>query len=304
MPDTRKLAWTVTGLATLSAAGLTVAAGGRIAVGDFLWLGVFAALAALHIVYTRWRPDLVIGLATGSVAVIGWSGAMAGFGSLMALRLAAPLADAPLAAADALLGLHMPDLVAWTAARPLAGWLLQAAYLSSFPLIFATAIFLALTRRADRVWELSLAFAGAITVCTLASAVVPAAAGFAYYDIPEPIRAGLPDGAGVFHLGVFEAYRSGAISMVEIGHLEGVVTFPSFHAAMALMSAYALRGLPVLGPLGYLWHGLVVVATVPIGGHYFIDLFAGAAVWAVFAVLARGGAAESAAHAQISRPTA
>ena len=70
-----------------------------------------------------------------------------------------------------------------------------------------------------------------------------------------------------------------------MSHLEGVVTFPSFHAITALLIAHAWRGLPG-ATLFKIWAALVIVSAVPIGGHYVIDLVVGAALWGVFAAIA------------------
>jgi membrane-associated phospholipid phosphatase len=35
------------------------------------------------------------------------------------------------------------------------------------------------------------------------------------------------------------------------------------------------------------WNALVVISTVPIGGHYMIDLLAGGALWAFFVAVLR-----------------
>ena len=97
----------------------------------------------------------------------------------------------------------------------------------------------------------------------------------------------LPAGAGRYYLPVFDAYRSGVLMTADIRHVDGVVSFPSFHAAMALMTAHALRGVPrLLGP-ALAWCGLVLASTIPIGGHYVADVLAGAVVWAGFALLPR-----------------
>ena len=34
-----------------------------------------------------------------------------------------------------------------------------------------------------------------------------------------------------------------------------------------------------------IWNGLVIVSTIPIGGHYYVDLIAGAAMFAVIVVI-------------------
>lgn len=66
-----------------------------------------------------------------------------------------------------------------------------------------------------------------------------------------------------------------------LAHMTGVVCFPSFHTAMAIIYARALRD---TGPIGWIAAGTnaVMLLGIPfIGGHYLIDMIAGAAVVAV-----------------------
>ncbi len=72
-----------------------------------------------------------------------------------------------------------------------------------------------------------------------------------------------------------------------IATLTGVVSFPSFHTMMALTYIYCFRG------TGWIGHGtglinVVMLAGVPFfGGHYLVDMLAGAVVAAVVIAVAR-----------------
>jgi membrane-associated phospholipid phosphatase len=237
----------------------------------------------VHFIYTWLRPDPFIGPIAGGLAVIIWAAIMADSTALAGLRSGAPLIDDSLASVDAMLGLDAPMLVAWVARHSPVIWVLEFAYLSAVPLMLATVIVLGLTRRESRLWEFCLVFVGSVLTCAFLSALMPAAGIYVHYRIPPEILALLPASAGRFYLPVFEAYRSGAVDTVYLHRLEGVVTFPSFHAVMALMAAYALSGgLRWLSGPVWAWSGLILISTIPIGGHYATDLVAGAAVWAAF----------------------
>lgn len=281
-------AWAWTGASTVIAIGMLLAAGGSVTPLTFALsvLGLLC-LAGLHRLYATRRPDRVLAAVTGGVAVAMWSAMMAGVISLMAARLGAPLADPWLAGADAALGVDTPRLVAAAAAQPWLTWTLGVAYLSSFPLIFAAIVYFSVTKSEERLWELCAGFAGVMTACTLISAATPAVGAFAYYAISEDTLRALPPGAGLYHLPVFEAYRSGAWATVDFTRLQGVVTFPSIHCGLALITAYAFRRDRVLAWPMAIWNGVVILSTIPIGGHYAIDLIAGAAVWAIVTALAR-----------------
>ena len=70
--------------------------------------------------------------------------------------------------------------------------------------------------------------------------------------------------------------------------MKGLVTFPSFHAALALLLVYAslpLRGVVVVS---YVINMLMLVSTPANGGHYLVDVLSGLAIaWHSIAVAKR-----------------
>lgn len=238
--------------------------GGSLLYGRYVWL----------------RPDPRLALIVGGLTLFVWASFAAGTTALAALRTGAPLIDIDLARTDALLGVYTPSVVAWLAQYHVT-LILTPAYRSTVPLLFATVMLLGLMRREATVWELCLSFSASAAICTLISAIIPAAGAFPHYGIPPSIAANLPAQAGDFHMHAFDAYRSGAVSSIDVRNFEGVVTFPSFHTAMALMLAYSLRSIRWLALPACVWSGLTVLSTIPIGGHYFTDVVAGAGVWAL-----------------------
>lgn len=248
-------------------------------------IGLVVMLASCHGVYGYLKPDPRIAAITGGLAVVIWSAMMAGVTSLIGLRAQAPTIDHRLAEVDAWMKVSTPAIVEWLAGSPLAIDVLTLAYLSSFPLLFATIIVLGGTGRLARCWELCFAFSGSITVCAVVSAAYPAVGAFVHYGVSSGLADALPAGAGVYHLAAFHAYREGAAT-IDFAHLQGVVTFPSFHTALALMTAWAWRDVkwaawPCAG-----WNMVVLISTIPVGGHYAIDLLGGAVVWCAFTLLA------------------
>ncbi len=84
-----------------------------------------------------------------------------------------------------------------------------------------------------------------------------------------------PD-AGVWHLQHFEALRNGTFRVFTAQETEGLITFPSYHTACALLVPLAMRGFGALTAIAWAFAAVVAVSTVPIGGHYLIDVIAGA----------------------------
>lgn len=284
--DDRRRSYAAAGLATVIALFVLFAVGGRIDDSSATGAGaITAALLLVHWFYGTVRHNARISLATGGLALVIWSGMMGGVASLMGLRAARPLVDDLLARGDAWLGLSAPAITGWIVQYPALTTLLGVAYLSSFPLVFGSVIMLALLGRARRMWELCLAFAATLTISVVVATLFPAIGAFAYYDLPQSTLQLLPAGSGIYHLPAFEAYRSGTSATVDFGSLQGVVTFPSFHTALALMTAWAWRDLPGVRWAMLGWNLLVIVSTIPIGGHYVVDLMGGAVVWALCALM-------------------
>jgi len=282
-PSARHTAWGICMLSTAALLVLLQATGTSVQPGSLgLMAGLALILLGLHIVYTRLRPDPFIGPITGGLAVVIWAGCIAAVAALAALRCGAPLVDGMLARADAMLGVDTPTLVAWLARNaPIS--LLNVAYMSTVPLVFAAVVMLGWSGQETTMWQLCLAFAGSAVSCAFLSALTPAVGTFAHYGMAHDVLALLPSDAGRYYLPTLLEYRSGSLTTVDIHHFDGVVVFPSFHAAMTLMTAYALRDVRWLFRPACVWSGLTLISTIPMGGHYAVDILAGAAIWAAFA---------------------
>jgi membrane-associated phospholipid phosphatase len=82
------------------------------------------------------------------------------------------------------------------------------------------------------------------------------------------------------------------MTTVELSALDGIVTFPSFHVAAAVLLAWAGANLPLLRYPMIVLNILMLLSAIPIGGHYLIDVIAGClvAVGSIIAARALGGA--------------
>ena len=65
---------------------------------------------------------------------------------------------------------------------------------------------------------------------------------------------------------------------IKADHLQGIISFPSFHAAMGLILAYSLRGMGMFSWLAAALNGLMIIATPAGGYHYLTDVVAGLVV--------------------------
>jgi membrane-associated phospholipid phosphatase len=74
------------------------------------------------------------------------------------------------------------------------------------------------------------------------------------------------------------ALREGSLRHLELFELAGIVSFPSFHAASAVLYLWALWPVRGLGVASAVMNVLMIIATPVIGAHYVIDVIGGIAL--------------------------
>jgi membrane-associated phospholipid phosphatase len=79
------------------------------------------------------------------------------------------------------------------------------------------------------------------------------------------------------------------------------VTFPSYHAVLAIITSFAVRGVRHVSWPVALLNVAVVVSTIPEGGHYLVDVVAGAAI-AMVSILLIGDLVGAEVRPNTSRP--
>lgn len=193
--------------------------------------------------------------------------------SYLAAAPAFPLVDAELARLDAALGFDWDGYARWVGERPALGRFLQGAYdsLRYQPLaaLLAGSVLHTGERNREVIWLTCLG----LGLCIAVSVVTPAM--------------GMGERAGLAYAEALKEVRSGGWSAVNYDNFQGIVTFPSFHTASAVFLIYIARRsawlLRVSVPLN-----LTMIAATPLGGgHYLVDLLAGAAVAGVCILVVR-----------------
>ena len=255
-------------------------------VGSFLPRAMISMIIVIiHLVFTWIFPNRFLSPMSGVIACTGWCSLMAGVASMAALHHGAPLFDPTLASTDQALGLDTRTFVAWVAERPLVGQLLETAYYSHFEVLCAMVCLLTYFRRLDHIWEYALAHSVMITICGLVSNFFPAIGPFTYLNVGSDILARLPENAGIYYVSTYKYLLTDPNPVINLGNVMGMVTFPSFHACMALASAWAFRSLKPVFVMAIIWNLLVLASTLPIGGHYSIDVISGSCLWAIVTLI-------------------
>lgn len=182
--------------------------------------------------------------------------------------------DADLEAWDAALGFDWPGLRAALDTSWSVVWLLTIAYHSLIPQMVLVILLLSATgRHAElRILVLAAVIAGLTTI--LISGLTPAMGNL--FD-PADYRH-LPPSVAWLHADVIGGLRSGDLRTIDLREMMGIVTFPSYHAALALLFISAFRSMPRVRVAGTVWAILTIVATPISGGHYGVDVLAGLAL--------------------------
>lgn len=74
---------------------------------------------------------------------------------------------------------------------------------------------------------------------------------------------------------VFLGLRDGTLHTVYGLNSEGIITFPSPHAALGILFAVALWRVSVVRWIALVLNGLMVIAPPAYGSHYVVDVIAG-----------------------------
>ena len=158
------------------------------------------------------------------------------------------------------------------------GTILRTVYFTCMPQIVAVFLILAATRQLTRLADFIFLFMATSLVIVVLSSLLPAAGAFVFHNPPAALRDVVGHDAGIWHLRHFEALRSGAMRAIDPAAIEGLVTFPSFHAALAVITVWACWRTRFLAYPVLALNAVVIVSAVPVGGHYFIDIVAGLAI--------------------------
>ena len=184
-----------------------------------------------------------------------------------AIAVGFPYCDWWLAAADAAIGINVGSLAAWTFAHPAFAGILHVAYDTLLPQFVLAILLLAVSRERERLWEFAFHFHVCAIVTVALLVLFPAVCPPAYYGFRPTID--------MTHLiGQIKGLHEGTLKVVRFEELEGLVSFPSFHAAGAMIVTWAVRDRRwVFVPIACL-NVLLLASTFVTGVHYVIDVIA------------------------------
>jgi membrane-associated phospholipid phosphatase len=189
-------------------------------------------------------------------------------------RFAFPLRDADLARADAALGFDWLAYARWVDAHPAVQNLFHVAYDTIQIQIVLPLVVLSLFNRLGELRVYLLAFALALSVTIVISALLPAAGPVGFIERASFHILRFTGATPIEHL--MRLREAGPLILREPPG--GIATFPSFHATVAVLTPLVLRGHRRILPCLLVLNALMLGGTITEGAHYFTDVLAGIAM--------------------------
>jgi hypothetical protein len=267
--------WLTIGIITVTIAGFALLGPFEIDFRSFLIPGsVTALLAAGSWFYRSVRCDERLAAILSSTAhMIGFAAVGAPL-SYVAATAGFPLQDAALEAIDRHMGIDWAQMMSFVSLHPGLQFVLSLAY-SSFALqTLTTVLALGVAGQLTRLHSFIAAFVATTLITIAISAVCPAAGPWLFLDIqPANANGFLPLSSTSWP--VFLALRDGALHTVYGLRSEGIITFPSLHAALGVLFPLALWSVKGVRWFALGLNALLVIATPAYGSHYVVDVIAG-----------------------------
>jgi hypothetical protein len=283
-------------------------------VAAFGWAGVLWNTEA-QLTFTGWRDPIIIAAALLICSALCWVlrplaplSELAMFTSLwiaftnlgavhtyFAAAASRPLMDEAFARLDVLIGFDWQAWIDFVREHLALNSVLRAVYGSLLLQVLGSIALFSLARIEGRNAELLSNATVALVLTSLISALLPALGPWVHYGYGALVEA---DTAYVSHT---LALRQGGAAAFALSDMRGIICFPSYHTVLAVLFVHAHRGVRYSFPVVATLNAVMLVSIPSEGGHYLIDIFAGA-VLAVFVVTAMEAARRAFTHPPLSAP--
>jgi len=277
--------WALVAAATAVVLIVSAAGGFHIVLTSY-GIPVSTALALLlgAYFYRTHRVDLKLASTLESTAQLVVFAAVAAPLSYLAASTPLPLQDAVFDAIDHALRFDWKELLAFMNRQPEFFVFMRIIYLSLTVQMTAVVLILGLTGRLPwlRVYMLAFIFTAVLTIGL--SALLPAEGVWLHYGLKAD-----PAAMPISHTSwpVFLGLRDGSYRLLMAVGSEGIITFPSLHAALAVILIAAFWPVPVARWLSAAVNSTMLAATPIDGSHYLVDVLAGIIIAILCIVAAR-----------------
>jgi PAP2 superfamily len=204
----------------------------------------------------------------------------------IAASAAFPLQDATFAHWDQLLGLDWTAYYDFITARPTV---VRYAYffyaMIGWPAL-GVPLILGFTKNYARLQNFVMACILTVCAAVVVSSLAPAFGTYHQYSLPTDFS-GFRATGYLVQIDRLPVVRDGSLRVLNISALGGIITFPSFHAAAAILNLWGFWGVWWMRPLSLIASVGMIMATPLIGGHYFVDVLAGVSLAALAIAVAK-----------------
>jgi membrane-associated phospholipid phosphatase len=265
--------WAIILVVTVSDAILLAVTSFRLEASSLLRiLVVWILLAMVLVICRRWRSfprttHRLAHLTRTVISLVLFTNAVSILSFILTGILPLPRSDRALAAADQALGLNWFDMYQWLARHPAIEASAHTLYMSLGPEMLILFIALELLGHHNQARAFSLWFMVSVIAALGIGTLIPAAGAFVYYHLPVASTTG--------YVAQWVDLRNGTLRTINPFDNQRLVVFPSFHATLAVLCAYAARPLRILKIPLLALNLLIILSSPAMGGHYFIDIIAG-----------------------------
>jgi membrane-associated phospholipid phosphatase len=168
---------------------------------------------------------------------------------------------------DAALGFNWLAVYHWVCSHSAVHRLLQIAYDSGTWQLFFIPTVMGLFGRRKDISDFVLLFMLSGLLVMAISALFPAESAFVHFGILDPDTAST--------VSDFRLLRDGTLRTFDLRHMQGIVSMPSFHTALAIIFMYTVRRAPLLFAIAVPLNLAMIISTPTQGGHYLVDVVAG-----------------------------
>ena len=184
--------------------------------------------------------------------------------------LSFPMTDELLVKADKLLGFDWLNFWNLLNQQPSHMGTLTTIYhsINWQPVVLFSILFM--IGRDERCWTMLTAWMIGLVFTAVLFPFFPAEAAFNHYGVIQP-----QGSSAANFLPTLEALRDGSLRDINRSSVQGMVTFPSFHAAAGVYFAWAAAGVKWLRVPFIVLNIAMIISAIPVGGHYLVDLIGG-----------------------------
>lgn len=245
---------------------------------------MLAALLSVSLLWWQRKGLSRIADALGAFGMATLGGMTCGVMAMLQLRLHLPIADPMLRSWDLALGIDGLAIV--NSQLEQGRWLfalMAPAYNHTLGLFFGGLVLIALLGDRIEAWRAAFCFVGTLFTTCMIAIFLPAK-GLGVWA-PQEMFDRLPPHAMRNFWPHFDDFYSGGDPVLQLQAIDGVISFPSFHTVVGFLVLVMWRKRVLTLVPAAIWLFFMLLATLPGGGHYVVDLIGGFVVWAAWFAL-------------------